>query len=169
MNRIMILLLLLLLAGCAARSSHDPNSLVSVQTTDKNGFSETISQKDRLNSYQKIDFLSPQTYQKVLRVYGKNDEGKNQSKITSYHPNGHIWQYLEIFDGRAQGVYREWFPSGKLKMELQVIEGSGDIHQVAQATWVFHGKNVIWDEAGQVEAEIFYEKGALQGTSLYYR
>src|SRR3989339_1387660 len=95
-------ILCILLSSCASRSqsSKDP-TLVSIQVIDRNGFSETISTKDRLARYETTDFSQPQPYQKVLRVFSKNEEGKNPSIITSYHSNGHLWQYLEISNGRA--------------------------------------------------------------------
>ena len=101
-----------LLCGLAACKQKQDTSaeppLVSLQTIDRNGFSETVSTKERVGRFSQTDFLSPQPYQKVLRIYGRDSIGKSTSKITSYHSNGHIWQYLEISEGRANGAYREW-------------------------------------------------------------
>ena len=58
----------------------------------------------------------------------------------------------------------EW----KLKLEACVIEGVADIAEKAKMSWVFDGKSLAYDEEGNLEAEIFYSKGALEGTSLYY-
>jgi antitoxin component YwqK of YwqJK toxin-antitoxin module len=159
----------LIFFGCASKSlQNDSMTLTSMQIVDRNGFSETISSKDRLGPYKRIDFLTPQPYQKILRVYGKDPEGRSSSKITSYHDNGQVAQYLEVVDGRAHGLYSEWHPNGQLKLNAQVIEGMADIHDMAQASWIFDGKSAVWDEQGHLLAEIFYERGALEGTSLYY-
>jgi len=160
--------LFLLFCGCAGTRSSQEMPLTSMQLLDRNGFSETISSKDRLSAYAQVDFLAPQSYQKVLRVYKRNQEGKPVSKVTSYHSNGHVWQYLETLDGRAHGLYKEWYPNGQLKMELHVIEGTADITEVAQTTWVFEGENRIFNEQGALLATIHYDKGMLQGPSLYY-
>lgn len=156
-----------LLTGCGEKPNPE-ETLISIQVIDRNGFSETVSAKDRLTRYQKVNFCDPQPYQKVLRVFGKSEEGKSSSTITSYHSNGHISQYLEVVDGRAHGLYREWYPNGHLRMELKVIEGIADVSEAAFASWVFEGENNIWDEQGYLLAKIFYEKGMLHGNSLYY-
>lgn len=171
MNKLALvpLVLLLFLASCASRNSQsDPNEIVSIQVLDRNGFSETISNKDRLSSYKNVDFLTAQPYQKVLRVFGKDTEGKSRSKITSYHSNGQIWQYLEVSNGRAHGIYREWHENGTLRIEATVIEGLADISEMAQASWLFEGKSSVFDEQGRPIAVISYEKGSLHGTALYY-
>lgn len=158
---------LLTLTSCAKKQP-DENTIISMQLIDRNGFSETISTKDRIAKYTNTEFLDPQPFQKVLRVFGKNVEGKSSSKITTYHPNGHIWQYLDVVDGRAHGTYKEWHINGALKMELNVIEGFADLQEEAQRTWVFDGKNSIWDQDGHLIAEISYDKGMLHEPSLYY-
>jgi antitoxin component YwqK of YwqJK toxin-antitoxin module len=53
-------------------------------------------------------------------------------------------------------------------MQLQVIEGSADLSETAQSTWVFEGVNTIWNDQGKKIAEIYYEKGMLHGDSIYY-
>ena len=57
-------LLFILLAGCASKSATS-DDLVSIQILDRNGFSETISAKDRLKNYEQADFTAPQPYQKA--------------------------------------------------------------------------------------------------------
>ncbi|MES2199685.1 MAG: hypothetical protein V4489_05920 [Chlamydiota bacterium] len=164
-----LLLSLTLLCGCAKKTQEDAKPmLVSIQVIDRNGFSETISAKNRLTKYQNVDFCDPQPYQKVLRVFGKNKEGQSSSAITSYHTNGLVWQYLEVIDGRAHGCYKEWHSNGKPKMDLTIIEGIAELSETAPASWVFEGKNTIRDEQGYLVAEILYEKGMLHGDSLYY-
>lgn len=159
--------LLLLLAACSHHTT-DPQHMSSIQLLDRNGFSETVSLHDRLAAYDQTDFLAPQPYQKVVRVYGKVSDGKTFSKITTYHPNGQLWKYLEIESGRAHGDYREWHSNGKLKIEARVIEGSPDVGEMGQMTWLFEGKSEVFDEQGSLIAEIHYVKGLLQGNSRYY-
>ena len=162
-------LILFLLCSCSARNTQDLGSTItSMQIIDRHGFTETISNKERLATYKSTDFLSPQPYQKVLRVYGRNAQAKSAAKITSYHENGQLYQYLEVVDGRAKGLYRQWFPNGKLKIEARLIEGLADIHDLAQKSWVFDGLSHVWNEEGQLMAEIRYEKGLLHTPSLYY-
>lgn len=168
MKSIPAFLLLLCLCSCMRGKDPKEETLVSIQVVDRNGFSETISTKDRLARYKNINFLESQPYQKVLCVYGKTPEGKSPSKITSYHSNGHVWQFLEVLDGRAHGHFVEWHSNGQKKLDLQVIEGPADLSEVAQNSWVFEGKNSVWDEDGHLLAEIYYEHGMLHGTSLYY-
>jgi antitoxin component YwqK of YwqJK toxin-antitoxin module len=168
MKKILSLLFLILLCGCLSKTTDQSNSIVSMQIIDRNGFTETISNKDRLTSYQTMDFTHPQPYQKVLRVYGRDLAGKSHSRITSYHDNGQLWQYLEVTDGRANGLYQEWFSNGHLKIEAHVVEGVADIHDLAQATWVFEGECKVWDEQSRLIGEFFYEKGLLHTPARYY-
>src|SRR4051812_32243695 len=148
------LLLLLILSACASRASQSTDDLVSIQLLDRNGFSETISANDRLITYERMNFLAPQPYQKVVRVYGKASLGKTASKISTYHTNGQPWQYLEIENGRAHGKFLEWHPNGQIKIEAFVIEGTPDISQMAQMTWFFDGVCLVYDEKGPLIAKI---------------
>lgn len=156
-----LLILLLFTAGCQHTAPNDPLALIQIQ--DRNGLTETISNPDRLTVYQTVDFLTSQPYKKVLRVYKAN--GKNHSKITTYHSNGSVFQYLEGEEMRAHGAYREWFPNGQLKIDATVIGGTAD---VSQQDWLFDGLSQVWDEQGHLTAKIPYEKGALEGSSLYF-
>lgn len=156
-------LLLLILAGCHY-SATDP--LIAIQIQDRNGLTETISTTERVAVYESVDFLSAQPYKKVLRTYRK--EGKNYSKITTYHPNGMIAQYLEAEEMRAHGAYREWFPNGQLRIEATVIGGTADVAPGTQHDWLFEGTNQVWDEQGRLVAQISYQKGMLDGPSLYF-
>jgi antitoxin component YwqK of YwqJK toxin-antitoxin module len=169
MMRTLLFALALLLSGCASRASDGEEKLVSLQLLDRNGFAETISAKDRVSSFGATDFLTPQPYQKVLRVFELPDGGRNFSKITTYHSNGQLWQYLEIVSGRAHGMFREWHPNSELKIEAVVIEGTPDISPSAQTTWLFDGPSHVWDDAGHLIASISYVKGGLEGPSTYYR
>ncbi|NGX37852.1 MAG: hypothetical protein K1000chlam2_01015, partial [Chlamydiae bacterium] len=161
-----LFLIPLLLTGC--RTTNHSDSIVSIQTVDRNGFSETISNKERLHVYQQVDFLNSQPYEKVLRVYGKNNEGKSHSKLTSYHSNGEVWQFLEALDGRAHGSYIEWHENGKVKIEATIIEGLADLGERAKNSWLFDKECTVWDEQGDLLAEFIYDKGYLEGDAKYY-
>jgi len=169
MAKRILIITLLVLSGCAQKTA--PNQepeILSMQTIDRNGFSETISSKDRLKTFSKVDFLSPQPYQKVLRVYPRSTQGQSHSRITSYHSNGHPWQYLEVVEGRAHGVYKEWHQNGRLKIDAIVIEGLADVSEAAQASWLFEGISKVYNEDGSLAADFSYQKGLLQGDSKYY-
>lgn len=168
MKKALLVTALIICYGCGSSFRSDPHAIVSLQLIDRNGFAETISNQDRLSSYQKTNFLQPQPYQKVLRVYKRSDLGKCYSVVTSYHDNGQLWHYLEIVDGRAHGIYKEWYSNGQLKIDAFVIEGVADIHDLAQASWIFDGKSTVRNELGELIAEIFYDKGLLHTPSLYY-
>ncbi len=163
-----LLLFITFLTSCSTKSAPRDPDIISMQTIDRNGFSETVSSKDRLKNYSKVDFLAPQPYQKVLRVYPRDDQGQSVSRITSYHPNGHVWQYLEVAEGRAHGAYKEWYANGQLKIEAYVMEGLAEVSDTAQASWLFDKVSRVWDEQGRLMAEFFYEKGVLEGNSIYY-
>lgn len=156
--------ILAIAAGCYHPPVQDTLALIQIQ--DRNGLTETISNPDRLINYETVDFLSSQPYKKVFRFYKKDQ--KNRSRITTYHPNGFIHQYLEAEEMRAQGSYREWFPNGQLKIEAKVIGGTADLTADAQEDWVFDSVSHVWDEQGHLVASIPYEKGVLQGKSIYY-
>lgn len=164
---IAILFLLGIATGCHY-ANRDTAQLMSIQIFDRNGFRETITSVDRLKVYEKTDFTAPQPYQKVVRMYSREKNGKTPSRMTTYHENGEICQYLEVMSGRACGTYREWHPNGTLHLSVTVIEGLGDFSKEAQLSWIFDGICRIWDDRGRLEAEINYEKGLMQGMAFYY-
>lgn len=143
-------------------------TLSSINIIDHEGISETFSNPDRLKNYENVNFLAPQPYKKVLRVYHRNPNGDILASVTSYYPNGQIKQYLDINNGRALGAYREWHENGVMKIEAKVIGGDPDITTAAEKTWLFHGCARAWDDDGNLIAEVPYEKGHLSGDSLYY-
>lgn len=161
------LLLLVLLAGCS-RYKDDSQKMMSIQLIDRNGFNETISAESRLDKFQKVNFLNPQPYHNVVRIFQTNDEGKTASVLTSYHDNGLIFQYLEVVNGRANGIYQEWYPTGQKKLEAHVIEGVGNLSPSTEDQWIFDQKSYAWDPKGYLEAEISYAKGFLEGLSIYF-
>ena len=160
--------LLSLFFSCSSKTSSNTDTIVSMQLVDRNGMTETISNKERLKPFQEVDFSTPQPYQKVLRVYQKNPHGQATSRLTSYHTNGQIRQYLEVVDGRANGVYREWFSNGQLRIEVNVVEGLADISEVAQQSWIFDQTSNVWDERGCLLATFHYDKGRLDAPAIYY-
>jgi antitoxin component YwqK of YwqJK toxin-antitoxin module len=160
---------LLCLCSCTPKQSVEPPpKLVSINIIDRDGLSETISNPDRLEKFENVDFLGQQPFQKVLRVYQRDENGTVQAYITSYHENGQLRQYLEVANGRAFGLYREWYPNGRLKVEAHVIGGTADITMAAEKTWLFEGVSKAWDDNGNLLAEIPYSKGVQQGVALYY-
>lgn len=156
----------LIFFGCST-SKKENVELVSLQLIDRNGFNETISSKDRLNTYKNTDFLQPQPYDKVVRLFRKSSKGV-YSAVTSYHENGQIAQYLEVESGRAHGEYKEWHTNGQMKISAHVIEGLGDISQDAMGSWVFDKESIAYDDKGHVMARVFYDKGELCKEALYY-
>lgn len=142
--------------------------LSSVTIIDRNGVSETISAKQRLDMFQKTNFLQPQPYQKVIRQYARNSQGNHFSQFTTYHPNGQLKQYLEASNHRAYGPYREYYANGQLKVDSYVIGGVSDLNSHAESSWLFHGISKAFDEEGHLAAQINYNKGELEGTCYYF-
>jgi antitoxin component YwqK of YwqJK toxin-antitoxin module len=154
---------LLFLASCTYQASQNEPQLVSIQVQDRNGITETINVEEKLSQYTYVDFLSPQPYRKVTRVY--RSFGKQEAFITTYHPNGQPKQYLEAKEMRANGIFREWHPNGKLKIEAQVISGTADLGAAPPGDWLFDTLARAWNDQGILLAEISYEKGLLEGPS----
>lgn len=167
--KILLLLSILSLYSCSHHSTYNKGAhLAGIQMIDRNDFSESINSKEKLKSFESVDFTGPQPYKKVLRVFSKDGGAHTPSIITTYHNNGFIWQYLDVVDGRAKGDYKEWYPNGQLKIEAHPIEGIADLSAPALASWVFEGPCYIWDEKGNKTATILYSKGVLEGVSTYY-
>ncbi len=156
-----------LMVGCSSKVINEEPTLVSVHLIDRNGVQETISEKERLGRFQLISFLDPQPYEKVVCTYRQGVVPI--TKVISYHKNGQPKQTLDVVALRANGAYREFFESGKLKLEATVIEGLGDISPQSQESWIFDGVSKVYFENGALKAEIPYEKGVLQGVAVYYR
>ena len=98
---IRICLFLLLLTGCAFRNTEP--ELVSINLIDREGMSETVTNDDRLKRYVDVDFMAPQPYLKVLRVYKDPKGSAIPAYVTGYQPKGVIKQYSEGVKGRAFG------------------------------------------------------------------
>lgn len=142
--------------------------LVSINIIDRNGFSETINNLERLSNYEKIDYAQPQPYEKVLRVYEKDPDGCIKAYINTYHPNGIPKQYLEIANSRAFGEYKEWYPNGAQKIETHIVGGDADITDGSEKTWLFDGECKAWTEKSELEALIPYSKGEIEGIAIHY-
>lgn len=157
----------IIFTGCTHYTEYQEGpQLSSIQIQDRNGLIETISNPERLQNYEETNFLSSQPFKKVLRVFKKDQ--KNTAIITSYHPNGLPWQYLEAQDMRAMGAFQEWHKNGQLKISATVIAGTADLANGVQKDWLFDQSAKIWDDQGNLIAEIQYENGFLQGKSNYY-
>ena len=98
----------------------------------------------------------------------RSPQGNIPACITSYHQNGQIKQYLEVVNSRAFGKYQEWHPNGKMRISAQVIEGTADLADGSEKTWLFDDCCQVWNEQGGMEASIPYVKGKLDGVSIYY-
>ncbi len=164
---------MLLLAGCHAPPPQDPSiqpivikePLSRVNIIDQSGLSEMITNKERLKELTQRNFLSPQPYRKVTRVYAHNAEGTSHSIITSYYENGQVRQYLECINGRACGLYQEWHPNGQKKLFARVLAGQADIDDTAFPSWSFDSLCQSWDDQGALTATFIYQHGVLHGPS----
>lgn len=164
-------LLSALTAACSGNrheTCHTSPCLTSINIVDRNGLTETINSPDRLQQYAGINFLTPQPYQKVLRIYSRDSRGNIPAIITGYHPNGYPSKYLEVVNSRAFGEYKEWYPNSAQKVSAFVMEGEADIVDGSEKTWVFDGCCKAWNENGDLEASIPYVKGVLEGVSTHY-
>jgi antitoxin component YwqK of YwqJK toxin-antitoxin module len=165
---VFLFLSLLLMDPLHAASRAKPLPLISIQITDQNGLTQTIQTKERLKEFEKVNFAAPQPYQKVFRTYARDRSGKTRAIATTYWPNGQIQQCLHIVDSVAYGRLVEWHENGAIKLQAVVVGGRGELSPSALNTWLFNGLAQSWDENGNKQAEIHYEKGVLQGPSLYY-
>lgn len=159
---------LVICGSCHKNRTLNQEELTSIQLIDRHGVRETVSTKERLKAYQRNDFLLSQPYEKVVRVFNPNGEGQVISKLTSYHTNGQIKQYLEVVNGRAHGIYREWYENGQEKVQFNVIEGVGDLSQTALQTFIIDGLSRAWDSEGHIIARISYKRGLLVDSSYIY-
>lgn len=163
-TKISILFLSIIICSCSSKIVQQDVSCL--QIVDRNGMSETITNKEKLQQYKNINFDEPQTFQKVLRIYNKDKTGNTLSKLTCYHENGLLWKSLEIKNARANGRYQECYSNGNIKIEATVIGGSADFQ--LQNDWLFDGSCKAYDENGKLISEFNYFKGALMGDAKYY-
>lgn len=159
---------LVFFTSCYSAKQLNQQALSSIQLIDRHGVRETISTEERLKSYQRSDFLLAQPYEKVVRVFAPNRDGRVISKLTSYHENGQIKQYLEVLSGRAHGIYREWYENGQERVRFTVIEGVGDLSQTALKSFIIDGLSEAWDSKGNIIARISYARGMLVDIAYLY-
>jgi antitoxin component YwqK of YwqJK toxin-antitoxin module len=160
------LVALALLAACA-QTIMGPR-LTRVHIIDRNGLSEIISNRERLNRYDSVDFSRPQPYEQVTRSYSPDETGHVHGQITAYYSNGQLKQSLDLVDGRANGWYQEWHSNGQLRVRCMVVGGTADLAPHAQASWLFDGLSEAWDQEGHLIGAILYDKGKLEGLSIQY-
>lgn len=153
-------------SGCQKMETEE--KMVCARFIDGNGISQTITSQDQLQKLHSVDFLQKQPYKKMLRIFSKKDQAGQKCILTTYHPNGFLWQYLEGEDLTANGPYLEYYPNGKKKIEASVIAGPCDVTPSAQYEWKFDGLSVVFNQDGKVVAEIPYENGELHGEAKYY-
>lgn len=176
---LLLLLLCFVAVGCqpqfspllpdgTERPATPAEKLVRVHIIDQSNLAETITNSEKLKDFAQRDYLSPQPYKKVLRVFEKGEGGVSKSIVTSYYENGQVQQYLECENGRASGLYREWYSSGKKKSMSHVVAGQADLGEKAPLTWAFDGISEAWDEDGNLLARISYEKGRRHGPSVTF-
>ena len=115
-----------------------------------------------------MNFLTPQPYQKVLRIYARDSGGNIRSIVTTYHENGNPKQFLEIINARAYGNYYEWHENGKMSVAAHVVGGAADVTPLAERTWLFDGSSCAWDEQEKAIAEVQYSQGSLEGVTTYF-
>lgn len=144
---------LLLLSQCS--SPTEP--LTKVHITSPQGLTQTVTTKEKLSAFDSEEIFF-QPYQKVVRVFGKNEE---KQVLTAYYPSGHIHQLLECQKNRACGKFKEWWPNGMLKIEATISSGLPDLN--AEDSWIFDGLSKAYNEEGQLEARFFYKEGTLEG------
>lgn len=154
--------ILLLTCGCGTRSQ-----LTTVHLVDVNGFNQTITQEQRLQQFERVNFLQDQPYQKVLRTW-KDAKGETRSVLTGYYPSGRLMRYLEGRGGKAWGVYKEWHENGQLRVQVNVVAGKIDFGEIPEQTWVFDGMSEAHDEQGHLQAQIPYNHGLKEGVAKYY-
>jgi antitoxin component YwqK of YwqJK toxin-antitoxin module len=139
--------------------------LARVNIIEHSNLSETITNSDRLKELAQRNFLAPQPYRKVMRVFARDHQGSTRSIITSYYENGQIQQYLECLNGRACGLYLEWYSNGVKKVQAMISAGQADLDENSLLTWSFDGDCTTWDEQGSICAIFRYQRGALNGPS----
>jgi antitoxin component YwqK of YwqJK toxin-antitoxin module len=166
--RSLLVLLMLAASGCRHGAEESPMRLTTAVLQDRNGFSETISQRDRLARIQEQDFAGPQSYQKVIRVFSRGEDGAIPSILTTYHPNGQLHHWLEVSNGRALGRYEQHYPDGKLRMEAQIVGGVADLTETAMTTWQFEGESRVYYPSGTLQATIPYKQGSLDGSERHF-
>ena len=167
-----LLLSLLLYTLCIPFNGHAAPrprmTLTSVNIIDKEGFSSTVKSKERLKEYTQVNWLQPQPYKQVLRVYSVNNRAGVMAFLTSYHDNSQLKEYLEIRNRGAYGTYRDWHENGQLRTSCYVIGGTPEFTTAAKQTWQFDGPCYVYDDCGNQIALLNYCKGSQEGDNFQY-
>lgn len=167
-QRILLLLCPFIISCTTFKQAPQEPQLTSLHLVDQNGFIQTIHSNDRLDGYKNINFMSPQPYQKVVRVYHTDENNGSKAYLTSYYKSGSLRQYLEVENNRAFGAYKEWYQTGGLKIDCIVVGGMADLSKESEKTFLFDQESKAYLEDGQLAAIIRYSKGVLDGDSYYY-
>jgi len=83
-------------------------------------------------------------------------DGKNGLKVLHYKGLGVVKARIEYKNGKADGLYRAYYQSGKLWSETYYKEGQR------------HGKATFYYENGKVKSEDFYKEDLQDSTSKVY-
>lgn len=162
--RLFLLFTIIITLCCSC--NHKQSTLTKVRLTNQKGFTETVTQKERLKEFENEDSLLQQPHKKIVRIFQKGEE--KQTIISTYHPNGHIFQRLECLGQQAKGDYKEWHPNGVLKIQAHILNGIPDIDPSGQNSWIFDGVNQAYDESGEQIALFNYSNGKLEGEAFLF-
>lgn len=157
---------ILLVTACGPSGSS--KKLAKMSLVSGPHHSEIISDPQQLKKYENLDFKKNQPYQKICRIFQRDQSGNAKSILTSYYPSGSVKQSLEGIDGRALGLYEEWHENGIKHLEVSVKDGIFAFGQEAENSWIFDGFAFLWNEEGNLFAQINYLNGKLHGDSLFY-
>jgi antitoxin component YwqK of YwqJK toxin-antitoxin module len=167
MNKLLPLMICFLLLSCQSKLSE--SSILAIQLTDLNGFTETITNPKQLISFEKNDFLTPQPYKKIVVTYRPSSNTSSKySKVLSYHQNGQVKQLLNVEGFQSKGLYKEWYSNGQLRVQTQLVGGTGDLTPEAQKTWVFNDLFEAFYSNQEKKALIPFIKGKLSGEARYF-
>lgn len=160
-----LLIFLFFFSGCqnSVSSKARPVKIATIKIVDRNGFDETLSTPDRLEMFSKSNFLNPQPYESVLRVFERDARGDIYAVLTTYHENGNIASLFSMRNGRAYGPYKEWHTTGALRLDTFLVGGDPETSEMARRTWVFDGISCVYSEEGALIKEVPYDKGKIEG------
>jgi antitoxin component YwqK of YwqJK toxin-antitoxin module len=158
--------LLLCFSSCSPIPRKDEMQMI--QIVDRLGMNETINEKEKIQRYATTDFLSPQPFQKVVRVYQHQESQPVKMIITTYHESGMIKEYLEVKGHRANGLYQEFHDNGRLKIQAHVMEGIADLTEAAKMSFIFDGECKVYNDQGRQVALFHYSQGKLDKEACYY-
>ena len=142
------LFVLLLLVGCGGTSSGDSGNMKQPKCEDMDGLE--VFDFDRVP----LDFngLAYCCFEgKVYRFLNYKDGKADGVYREWFRENGQLRIEAGIKKGKEDGVYREWYKKGQLKMEINYKDGKKD------------GALRRWHENGQLMYETNLEDGKVDG------